>query len=161
MSYDLRPIVAELLSVVPELKTPYLKLAAEEKKSKQKLTKEDLEELEQIADVHNLPKSNLDEPGEYLVFEDLLVAYMLRLAEEKEFKRLSDILSWLEKLASHHEFDVRNLIAIAVCEPLITTYQSKLQSIVPFMGQKTKALCTMQFERFRVRDETKRLFGIT
>ncbi|MFN8444519.1 MAG: hypothetical protein U0175_27290 [Caldilineaceae bacterium] len=161
-SYDLQPLVDELLLVVPELVAGYKNMEVESQNAKQYWSKKDYEDLDSIAKMHGLPKSDYGKPGVTIVFEDLLVRFMLEIAEDKgQAQRLKPIMQWIEHLANHEEFAVRNLIAVSVCEPLITTHQDKLHLFVPLMGEKTKSLCTMQFEMYNLWDETKRLFGIT
>lgn len=161
MSYDLQPLIDELLLTVPELTIGYRNMEIESQKAKHYWSKEDYEDLDQIVEMHGLPKSDFRKPGVTIVFEDLLVRFMLEIADDrKQAKKLKSIMQWLEHLANHEEFAVRNLIAVSVCEPLITTHEDKVHLFVPLMGPKTKGLCTMQFEMYNLRDETKRLFGV-
>ena len=88
------------------------------------------------------------EPGLTLLFEDQLVPLIVELGRAHQEKRLSAIFQWLEDLAKHPSFDVRNVITVDVCEPLITTHASKLAAIVRYMGPHTKALCVMQFDDY-------------
>lgn len=161
LNYDLQKVVPGLLSAVPELRASYLQLVREEETSTQRLSPKDIEELNQIAELHDLPKRDLGKPGVTIVFEHLLLRFMLHLSEEYRFDRLREIMGWVEELTSHPEFAVRNLVAGSICEPLITTHESTLPIFVPLMGKKTKELCTMQFELYLVSDETKKLFGVT
>lgn len=160
LSYDLQKIIPDLLLSVPELELPYQKMVNEEEQSAPQLSQQDIEELNQISRLHNLPKRDLNKPGVTIVFEQLLVDLMLRMASRGEYERLKEIIDWIEELAAHPEFAVRNLVAISICEPLITTHEDSLSHFVPLMGKKTKALCTMQFEQYLISDKTKRLFGI-
>lgn len=163
LNYDLQSVIPELLSAVPELAPTYQQMHQEAQESAQRLSQKDIDELEQIAQMHGLPKRNLSKPVETIVFEQLLVGFMVELAENStpsHHRRLSEIMEWVESLARHPEFAVRNLIACSVCEPLITTYQLNLHQFVPLMGEKTKALCTMQFEMYRIDDKIKQLFGV-
>lgn len=163
LNYDLQAVIPGLLSAVPELAPAYLQLQKEEQESAQRLSPKDIDELDQITKMHGLPKRDYNQPGVTIVFEQLLVRFMLELTEKctpLHRHRLKEIMDWVEELAGHAEFAVRNLIAGSVCEPLITTHEANLRYFVPLMGEKTKALCTMQFEMYRINDETKRLFGV-
>ena len=160
-AYDLQPLVLELLKSVPEVTSEYERMKAESEEAKQFWKEEDYAELDKITAMHGLPKTDYSKPGVTIVFEDLLLRFMLELIEDKkQLFRLKAIMDWIEQLANHQEFAVRNLIAGSICEPLITTHESTLPHFVPLMGEKTKALCTMQFEIYRVSAETKKLFGV-
>jgi|GEM_PF-2119071 len=160
-NFNLQLIIPELLSNVPELEEAYIKMLDEEKSTAETLGKEDIRQLEQLAQLHNISGFDIRKPGVTIVFEQLLVRYIVDLSRDVRLhERLKLIIEWIETLANHPEFAVRNLIAVSVCEPLITTYEDTLGYFVPFMGEKTKALCTMQFEQYLISDETKKLFGI-
>jgi len=88
------------------------------------------------------------EPGLTLLFEDQLVPLIVELGRAQQEGRVSAIFHWIEDLAKHPSFDVRNLVASGVCESLITTHASVLPAIVRFMGPQTKALCVMQFDQY-------------
>lgn len=160
-NFDLQTIIPKLLANVPEIAQAYSELLQNEKMNAEKLSTEDISELNQIAEMHNLPKHDMNKPGVTIVFEQLLVKFILELKQDKKSaNRLKEIMDWIEKLANHPEFAVRNLVAVSICEPFITVHESSLSYLVPLMGEKTKELCSMQFELFWVSDETKRLFGV-
>jgi hypothetical protein len=117
--------------------------------------------MEQLREKHQLPKLDYTKPGPTLVFEQLLISFLLDLIKDKQHvQQLTKIMDWIEQLASSEVFAIRNHVAVSICEPLITNHQSSLELIVPFMGVNTKKLCTMQFEIYRVNDSTKKLFGV-
>jgi len=160
-SYDTQRLVQELLRVAPELQSEYNKMLKEAKGAGKSWTREELDVMEQLREKHQLPKLDYTKPGPTLVFEQLLVPFLLDLIRDKQHvQQLTRIMNWVEQLASSEIFAIRNHVAVSICEPLITNHQSSLEQIVPFMGVNTKKLCIMQFEIYRVNDNTKKLFGV-
>jgi len=160
-NFNLQDIIPELLSNVPELEKAYMERLEEEKSDAETLSMEDIRQLEQISQIHNLGDFDVFKPGVTIVFEQLLAKFIIELSQDSQLhKRLESIMKWIETLAEHQEFAVRNLIAVSVCEPFITKYEVHLERIVPLMGDQTKALCTMQFKQFQISAKTKALFGI-
>ena len=82
--------------------------------------------------------------------------------EHKDTDRLKQIMDWIESLARSDIFEIRNLVAVCICETFLISHENDLPHIVPFMGEHTRALCVLQIEEEYqdMRAEYKRLFGI-
>ncbi len=149
-------IVPDLLTLVPEIRVEYAEMNAEFSSS---FSERDVDELQQLEETYELT-NNTDSIDTTIVFENLLVPYVVDIASTgKNSKKLSQIMDWLEALSINPVFEVSNLVAGSFCEPLIGSHEDKLSLLYPFMGKKTKELCKMQFSRFIVSEETKKMFG--
>jgi hypothetical protein len=157
--YDLQSLIPHLLEVVPEIRDEYEAMRKYAIESHPHWIDQDYEDMLRIAQIHNLPKKQHDEPGITLVVEDLLVPHIIKQAlDTRSSSRLHEIMKWVEGLANSDIFDVKNLVAASICQPMITTFEDELKHIYPYMGKKTKELCRIQLPYYNIRSKTKRLF---
>ena len=148
-------ILPLLLKHVPELRHGFEAM----KEEYASLTEADLYDVRQVEKQHGLSPLSLHSPGSYQVFELLLTEYIVFLAKEQDTrKRLQEVMAWIEELANSSLFPVRNLLALTVCEALLTTHQAQVKSIYPYMGSQTRALCLQQFDSFHISPEIQELF---
>jgi hypothetical protein len=97
--------------------------------------------MQTLTQQNGLPTFRLGEPGLNLVFENVLLPFVIRLASDIEnSQRLIEVLEVIEELASSEKFYISNLVTTGFCEPLITTHQARASSIIPFMGSVTRKL---------------------
>jgi len=151
-------LIEYTLKAIPEIKLQYEDEAKWYQSAYKSLTKQDLEELNTIATIHNIPQTN-DPIGETIVFENMVSPFIASLApNSQQRKRLEAVMIWIEGLANSKDKWVRNIVAGSVCEPLLTTYRGSLKDIIPYMGEMTKQFCRMQFEQWKLSKETKLLF---
>lgn len=129
-------ILSQLLDVVPELKEGYETITGHS--------------------VHSTKAPY--KPGITIVFEDLLVPFIAALSSDiTRSDRLADVMNWIEQLANSEIPEVRNLVAVGVCEALITNEDKHLQKIQPYMGKKTRGLCRSLFPLYHVSENTAKL----
>ena len=156
--YDINLLIPECLQAVPEVAPDYLELCKE--RQAVVFTDQDYADLEEIARMHQLPPSDPHVPGITLLLEDLVVPFLIDLAQDStKCQRMHEIMDWLETLARNEIFDIRNVVGVSICEPLLTTYEEQLPTIYPYLGTETKRLCVMQFSRWILDDTTKQLFA--
>jgi hypothetical protein len=149
-------IVPDLLILVPEIRTEYAKMNAE---FDNVFSEKEVNELQELERAYEL-SSHTDSIGETIVFENLLVPYVLRIASTGEnLNKLLEIMNWIEALSNSTVFEVSNLVAGSFCEPLIASNEDKLPLLYPLMGKRTRELCKMQFSRFIVSDEIRKMFS--
>ena len=159
MRYNINLLIPELLQNIPEIQTEYLEMLLEYRDGAEKLSEQDIQELRDIRIMHNIPESDLNTPGISLVFDALVTPLIVKLAvEKKSANRLSEIMEWIETLAKSEVLDIHNLISVCTCESLITTYEDSLSGVFPFMGKRTRELCKLQFDEWRLSPETFELF---
>ncbi len=146
-------IIPTLLEVVPEIKEQYVGLG------EYNLSDKDIEVMDRIRKIHDLPYSDRKALGATIVFETILVPFIISLLNDLQKKRrLSEITKWIETLANHEDFWIRNLIATSICEPLLTTYEDKLPKMFDYLGIKTKKMCKKQLNDYILEDATIHLF---
>ena len=149
-------IVSDLLTLVPEIRAEYAEMNAGFGSG---FSEHDVDELQQLEETYERT-NNTNSLGTTIVFENLLVPYVVDIVSTgKNSKKLSQLMDWIEALATNPMFEVSNLVAGSFCEPLIGSYQDELSLLYPFMGKRTKELCKMQFSRFIVSEEIKKMFG--
>jgi hypothetical protein len=147
-------VIPELISLVPEIKAKYIEMNTGFGSD---FTEQDIAELQQIEELHNLPNSTKS-IGPSIIFENLLVPYVLEISSNgSNPARLSEIMNWIEKLSSSGVFEISNLVSGSFCEPLVASNEDKLPTLYPSMGIKTKELCKMQLSSFIVSDATKKM----
>jgi hypothetical protein len=123
------------------------------------LTSGDVDDLQQVQKLHDL-QNEKGSLGSTIVFENLLVPYVLKTSQDPtNSSKLAETMNWIESLSNSDVFEVSNLVAGSFCEPLIASHEDELPLLYPSMGLKTKELCKMQFSRFVVTDETRKMFG--
>ncbi len=148
-------LTSQLISLAPDLASKYATMNAEFGSD---FTDDDAAKLKEIDEIHSL-QSQSKAVGTTVVFENLLVPYILEIsAMDRDSEQLSKIMNWLEELSSSNVFEISNLVAGSICEPLIASHEDKLAFLIPYMGTKMKELCKMQFSRFIVTEETKKMF---
>ncbi len=149
-------IVSDLLTLVPEIRAEYAEMNAGFGSG---FSEHDVDELQQLEETYERT-NNTNSLGTTIVFENLLVPYVVDIVNTgKNSKKLSQLMDWIEALATNPVFEVSNLVAGSFCEPLIASHQDELSLLYPFMGKRTKELCKMQFSRFIVSEEIKKMFG--
>ena len=149
-------IVSDLLTLVPEIRAEYAEMNAGFGSG---FSEHDVDELQQLEETYERT-NNTNSLGTTIVFENLLVPYVVDIVSTgKNSKKLSQLMDWIEALATNPMFEVSNLVAGSFCEPLIGSHQDELSLLYPFMGKRTKELCKMQFSRFIVSEEIKKMFG--
>ena len=83
-----------------------------------------------------------EEPGQYLVYEDILVPYIFELLGEESDRarqRLTAIFGFVERMACHPDQDIRNLAMVGVCESISGTSPAFYALASTFMGPETRA----------------------
>jgi hypothetical protein len=149
-------VVPELISLFPGIKARYIEMNTDFGSN---FTDKDIAELKQINELHNLSSSK-NSIGSSIVFENLLVPYVLEISSENNNSaKLSEIMTWIEKLSNSEVFEVSNLVSGSFCEPLVASNEDKLPALYLSMGTKTKELCKLQLSSFIVSDATKKLLG--
>ncbi|MDP9312666.1 MAG: hypothetical protein M3R24_17565 [Chloroflexota bacterium] len=157
-SFDLQQLVPDMLERIPEIKPAYEAIAQEYREAVEHWTTQDFQEIRTIEQLHHMSASDPSRPGMTIVMERLVTQFLVDLAVQGNGqRRLAEITAWIEDLAQSEIFDIRNLVAVSVCEPLVTTYEDHLPHILPFLGDSTKELCRMQLLSYRVSEETKKL----
>lgn len=157
--YNIQNLIPELLHVVPEIKGDYDLLLKEFTQNSKLLSKKDLEELKDTQKLHDLPQIDYTKPGITLVVEDLLMPYIVEISlDPKKSRRLFDIMNWIEELVNSNNQVIVNMVSLSICEPLLTSYQSKIKHIQPFMGVKTKFLCKSQLAYYKINKDISKLF---
>lgn len=82
--------------------------------------------------------------GPYNLFDiilmPLVIEYLNGNGHDDELRRM---FGYFEKLASHPNVEIRNVIGVGVCEELCC-HEVALQKAVKFMGTRTKAQCDIQ-----------------
>ncbi len=152
-------IIPALMEFVPEIRDGYALMKEEYVSGGSLWDAQDYEEMS----YSYAPDKFLEEqhtPGVTIVLEHLLVPLIIALSHDaRGSARLTEIMKWLEKASNNA--DVDNAVAISICEPLITTYQSKIEAIYPYMGKKVREMCIMQFPEYKISEATKRIFGVS
>jgi len=84
-----------------------------------------------------------DTPGNYIVYGDLLVDYIVELSNHtnnpEQRAALTRAMIHLEKLSAHLEWDVRCLSEVGVLEQLFGT-EGRMERAAFFMGPTTRLL---------------------
>lgn len=75
LSFDEQVLLPKFLELFPEIQDDYDYLVEEKKRVQ--LTKKDLEELRQIEELHGMPPLSQDQPGIYIVVENLVVRVLV------------------------------------------------------------------------------------
>jgi hypothetical protein len=150
-------VIAELLKLLPALRSGYAAMSLEFAEG---LTDEDVASIQEIQQMHNLEGNDPKAVGSTIVFENLLMPHIAALADAGDFSEVSRIMNWIETLSRSEVFNISNLVAVTICESLITSFSDKLlPQVYPYMGEKTKSLCIMQFPAYKISDEVKKLFS--
>lgn len=134
LSYDLQNLLPEFLQLTPELKEAYLQYASG---WGSELSQQDKQRLEQIAKLHGILPT-LDAPGMHVIFEELLIPYVVTLYKENNLKYLRKILFWIEDLINRKEFNVKNLVLVSFCDSLVANYYEETKGLSALMGERTK-----------------------
>jgi hypothetical protein len=158
IDYDLnKNILPILLERVPEIREEFERERVENFSAS--LSPEVLKELQELDQRLGIPPMDPNIPGCNYVFSTILTPLLHSMAISSGDKsRLKEIMDWIEELANNPIFAVPNLVAVTVCENLITRYEDNIQDIFPFMGPATRQLCINQFERFILKQSTIDLF---
>ena len=157
-----RRVFPRLLKAVPEIKGAYEEMHKENLAGVAAWTEQDYEDIREIARIHGTPVDvaleEVQYPGLNIVVENALLPFVIELSSEpSKAKRLTEVMSWIEELATDEEFEVRNLVGTGFCEPLITNQERHAHKIIPFMGKATRQICKELLEMFNVSEQTQRL----
>ena len=81
-----------------------------------------------------------DQPGQHVVYGDVLNPYLISLLESGDNpETLRRIFDLLEKMANHPDVLVQQVVAVTVCEQL-TDREEWITEAWPYMGSKTREL---------------------
>ena len=139
-------IEALVLKNVPEIKKAYYDFGWEPIPYP---TDEWLEEL------HHIPLKDVRRLGATIVFESILVPFVMSLFEDETShrKRIQEIINWVENLAHHEDLRIREtLVGVCVCEQILDKYGEKLPQIYPYFGPRTKEICWDHAKRLNVEE---------
>lgn len=153
-------IIAELAQRVPELaeecQTEIITFIEKcQREVKEPFSPEDIEYLRELQ-ISN-PDQCRDEispPLTYIVFESSLRPFLIELLHDpaRHF-RLREILDWLEALLGDEDEKVQTLVAIGVCEGLISNEADDFPVLFPFLGAAMRQSCRDFLPYFRVSEE--------
>ena len=159
-------IIVELAACVPELADecqPEVVTFLEQCQYGQKepLSDEDIAYLRELQAANpDQCRDEINPPLTYIVFESSLFPLLLEMLNDSErHARLREVMDWLEELAGDDEINVRNLVAISICEQLLGNHPERLPALLPFIGEKMRQSCRDCYSALRVSDENKRLLN--
>ena len=150
-------INAELAERVPELadecQTEIVTFLEQcQRGSKEPLSDGDIEYLREMQRAN--PEQCRDEiypPLTYIVFESSLRPLLIEwLHDPDRHFRLREVLDWLEALLDDEDEKVRGLVAIGICEGLITNEGNDFSVLFPFLGAQMRQSCRDFLPYFRV-----------
>lgn len=162
LSYDEQVLLPKFLELFPEIQDDYDYLVKEKKRVQ--LTKKDLEDLRQIEELHGMPPLSQDQPGIYIVVENLVVRVLVALLlSNSDRDRLGTIFLWFEELARSEHFNVRCLVEIGIFESLAWSYPEVLPNLHPYLGEASlemvKSLIHEKVLQFMDK-QTQQLYGV-
>ena len=159
-------IVAELAEPVPEIaaecQTETLTFLEKcQREIKAPLSDDDIAYLRALQAAN--PEQCHDEiytPSPYVVFEDALRPFLIELLHDSSRHfRLREILDWLEALLSDDDEKVQTLVAIGICEALISNEADDFPALFPFLGTQMRQSCRDFLPYFRVSEEIRHLLA--
>lgn len=102
----------------------------------------------------------IDEPSRYIVFEDNLRPFLIELLHDSSRHfRLQEIMNWLETLLTDDDEKVQTLVAIGICEALISNESDDFPVLFPFLGAQMRQGCREFLPYFRVSEEIRHLLA--
>lgn len=105
-------------------------------------------------------RDEINPPLTYIVFEDSLRPFLIELLHDpSRHFRLREILDWLEELLGDDDEKVRNLVAIGICEALISNEADDFPALFPFLGTQMRQSCRDFLPYFRVSEEIRHLLS--
>ena len=159
-------IVAELAQRVPELADecqPEIVTFLEQCQHRQKepLSPADIAYLRELQAANpELCRDEINAPSPYLVFEDNLRPFLIELLHDSaRHFRLREILDWLEELLGDEDEKVQTLVAIGICEALISNESADFPALFPFLGAQMRQGCREFLPYFRVSEEIRYLLA--
>ncbi len=160
--YDI--IIAELGERVPELAEecqPEIVTFLEQcqRGQKEPLLPADIEYLRELqAAKPDQYRDEINPPLTYIVFENSLRPFLIELLHDpSRHGRLQEILDWLNSLLGDEDEKVRGLVAIGICEALITNESNDFPALFPFLGENLRQSCRNFLPYFRVSEEIRHL----
>ena len=85
---------------------------------------------------------DLIEVTPYLAFEGVLRPFLFQLLREpSRHWRLRELLDWLDALLVCDDSHVRTLVAIGICEALISAHVDDFPALFPFLGANLRRSC--------------------
>ena len=133
-------MVQALLSAVPEIKGAYERESSEwgkDRKGNEPPPK--WWDNEKDGDWHE--DLGFYEFYPHLVYADILCEYIRNISEtSKSNEILKRVFNFLEQLASHEEYDVRNVVEVSVFESLGRDDKKTLERVHSYLGPNTKTL---------------------
>jgi hypothetical protein len=79
-----------------------------------------------------------EQPGPHVIFGDVLNPYLIELLDSAGHEdKLRQVFQFLERLATHEDVHVQELVAVTVCERL-GDCREHLQRAQKFMGVRTR-----------------------
>lgn len=159
ISHNEQQLITDLITIVPEIENDILYMQDSFKKRSTLLDLEDKQQLDSIQQKRKLHSVRTDQVGIDIIMEDILIPYIMNtITENKNTRQIKQVMDWIEGIAHSDLFEIRNAVATSICEPLITSFQSDLPYVYPYLGDKTRSLCKMQFSEYNITDATKKLF---
>jgi hypothetical protein len=80
-------------------------------------------------------------PGQHNVFEVILNPFLASHLRSGEVEKVEPVFALLEKMATHHDRHVREVLEVTVCEGLADEGVDVLTSAYQFMGPTTRDIC--------------------
>ena len=159
-------IVAELAGRVPEVAdqcqpTGITFIERCQFQSLYPLSPAEIEELRALQARHpNEPEyaDDLIEVTPYLAFESVLRPFLFQLlGDPSRHARLKELLDWLDELLVCDDSHVRTLVAIGICEALISAHADDFPELFPFLGANLRRSCRGFLPYFRVSERIENL----
>lgn len=79
-------------------------------------------------------------PGPHVVFADILIPHLARVARRGDETRLREVFGYLERLARHANSDIRDVVALSVIAPLVDQCPKELW--VRYLGPELEEMLT-------------------
>lgn len=157
--FPLQQLLPELLSAIPEIEGKYKAMEVEAARGYALWDEQDFADMEIIKELHGFPDDDDAKPGMTIVLEELVVPFTIAICQDtNRIHRLTGIMALIETWASSSIFDIRNLVAVCFCEPLLISHEDYLITVFPYMGVETKKICRMQLKSSRNSSEIMKLF---
>ncbi len=159
-------IIAELAERVPELadecRTEVVTFIEKcQREVNEPLLPADIEYLRALqASNPEQCRDEINSPLTYIVFESSLRPFLIEpLHDPSRHFRLREILDWLEVLLGDEDEKVRGLVAIGICEGLISNESNDFPALFPFLGAQMRQSCRDFLPYFRVSEEIRHLLS--
>ena len=103
---------------------------------------------------------DLIEVTPYTAFESVLRPFLFQLLRDpSRHSRLRELLDWLDDLLVCEDAKVRTLIAIGICEALISAHADEFPELFPFLGANLRQSCRGFLPYFRVSERIENLLS--